>query len=155
MSDFDQLLDQYQALRKEVFAYFGYNEDWRVIPLEDSRDYFWRLELAHNGVGGKVCYAESEDELSDEGGEDGNYYENEIFTCCHLPKHVYRGPDHTMVVVDTRTDGNKFLQVFSNAKERPQNWVENNLSNVKGLYPRSPSPSVYWVGPIHQERADA
>ena len=41
------------------------------------------------------------------------------------------------------------------AAAKDQNWVENNLPNVRGLYPRSPSPSVYWVRPIHQEQPDA
>lgn len=32
-----ELLDKYNDLREQVFAYFGYVEDWRVIPLDDSR----------------------------------------------------------------------------------------------------------------------
>jgi hypothetical protein len=40
------------------------------------------------------------------------------------------------------------------AAAKDQNWAENNLPNVRGLYPRSPSPRVYWVRPIHQEQAD-
>ena len=30
-----ELLDRYFALQAEIFAYFGYVEDWRVIPLDD------------------------------------------------------------------------------------------------------------------------
>jgi hypothetical protein len=63
-----------------------------------------------------VRFAKTEQELES---EDGDYYENEIYTQRHLPKWVYRGADYTMVVVDTHTDGNKFLQVFANANERP------------------------------------
>lgn len=108
-----ELLDRYNALRTEVFAYFGYVEDWRVLPLDDARQYFWKLD----GEGpGTVMFAETEKELAE---ENGNYYVNEIYTQRHLPKWVYRGADFTMVVVDTHTDGNKFLQVFANANERP------------------------------------
>jgi hypothetical protein len=47
--------------------------------------------------------------------EDG--YAAEIYTQRFLPKWVYRGAEYTMVCVDTRTDGNKFLMVFDNKKE--------------------------------------
>ena len=48
---------------------------------------------------------------------DGDYYQNEIYTQRFLPKWVYRGKEYTMICVDTRTDGNTFLQVFDNSKE--------------------------------------
>lgn len=106
-----KLLDDYFAAREQVFAYFGYVEDWRVIPIEDSREYFWRLD----GEGpGSVRYAQTEQALDDDDG-----YEDEIYTQRHLPKWVYRGPEYTMVCVDTHTDGNQFLRIFDNAKERP------------------------------------
>jgi len=108
-----ELLDRYNALRAEVFAYFGYAEDWRVLPLDDAREYFWQLDGEGPGV---VRFAKTEQELES---EEGDYYENEIYTQRHLPKWVYRGADYTMVVVDTHTDGNQFLQVFANANERP------------------------------------
>ena len=107
------LLDDYFELQSKIFEHFGYREDWRVIPLDDARQYFWRLD----GEGpGEVHYAKTEQELAD---ETGDYYVNEIYTQRHLPKWVYRAADYTMVCVDTHTDGNKFLQVFDNALERP------------------------------------
>lgn len=106
-----QLLDQENRIREKIFDYFGYAEDWRVLPLLDSRDYFWRLD---GGGPGKVRFATSAELLDD---EDGEYYENEIYTQRHLPKWVYRGDEYTMVVVDTHTDGNQFLQIFTNEKE--------------------------------------
>jgi hypothetical protein len=107
-----ELLDRYEALRGEVFAYFGYEEDWCVIPLDDARDYFWKLD----GEGpGTVGFAKTEKELES---ETGQYCENEIYTQRYLPKWVYRGAEFTMIVVDTHADGNKFLQVFTNANQR-------------------------------------
>jgi len=107
-----KLLEDYFDLQKKVFDYFGYVEDWRVIPLDDARHYFWRLD----GEGpGQVRYANTENELDD---QSLNYYEGEIYTQRHLPKWVYRGEEFTMVCVDTHTDGNKFLMVFDNSKER-------------------------------------
>jgi len=108
-----KMLDDFIALREQIFAYFGYVEDWRVLPLDDAREYFWRLD----GEGpGTVRFADTEEEL--ESGE-GNSYENEIYTQRFLPKWVYRGAEYTMIVVDTHTDLNQFLQIFSNDKERP------------------------------------
>lgn len=104
-------LDKYFSLQKEIHDYFGYVEDWRVIPLEDSTNYYWRLY----GEGPEeVRFAVTEKKLED---PRGNYYEDEIYTQRFLPKWVYRGKDYTMVVVDTHTDGNKFLRIFDNSKE--------------------------------------
>ena len=107
-----KLLDDYFALREQVFAYFGYVEDWRAIPLEDCRQMFWRLD----GEGpGTVTFAEDEEKLND---EDGDHYQDDIFTQRHLPKWVYRGEAFTMICCDPHTDGNVFLRIFDNALER-------------------------------------
>lgn len=106
-------LDDYLALQAEIFSYFGYVEDYRAIPLEDSREVYWRLE----GDGpGTVHYADSAKELAE---EEGNYYTDEIYTQRFLPRWVYRGEDYTLVCCDPGVDGNKFLRVFDNARERP------------------------------------
>lgn len=108
-----KLLDDYLTLQQQIYDYFGYREDWRVIPIDDSREYFWRL----NGAGpGTVRFADTEAKLNSRTGE---YYEDEIYTQRFLPKWVYRAADYTMICVDTRTDGNQFLRIFNNAKERP------------------------------------
>ena len=109
-----ELLDRYFELQEEIYAYFGYVEDWRVIPLDDSRKYFWRL----NGTGpGEVQYADTEEALAT---ETDNYYADTIYTQRHLPKRVYRGEHYTMICCDPAVDGNKFLRIFSNDKERPR-----------------------------------
>lgn len=108
-----KLLTEYFELQKKVYEHFGYKEDWVVIPIDDGREYFWRLR--EEGLGGTVCFAYTEKELKD---EDGQYYESEIYTQRHLPKWIYRADGFTMVCVYTHTDGNRFLQVFDNDKER-------------------------------------
>ena len=107
-----KLLNDYQDIRQQVFNYFGYVEDWVVIPLDDATMYYWRL--TGEGHGDEVQFADTVEELKN---EEGNYYVNEIYTQRFLPKWVYRGAEYTMVVVDTHTDGNKFLQIFDNTKE--------------------------------------
>lgn len=109
-----KLLQDYFKLQKEIFDYFGYTEDWKVIPLDDSTDYFWQLNEDSQG-GGDVLFSEDVEKLKDI--EAGEYYSNEIYTQRFLPKWIYRGADYTMICVDTHTDGNKFLQVFDNSKE--------------------------------------
>ena len=108
-----KLLDQYFKLQKEIYDYFGYNEDWVVIPLDDNRGYYWYL--TGEGHGDEVKYAADKINLFDGTEDDG--YSSEIYTQRFLPKWVYRGEEFTMVCIDTHTDGNKFLAVFDNSKE--------------------------------------
>lgn len=106
-----QSLDQYLGLQKQIFDYFGYVEDWVVIPIDDCRSMFWRL----TGTGpGKLHYADSREELEN---ESGNYYVDEIYTQRFLPKWVYRGEEFTMVCCNPGVDGNKFLRILDNSKE--------------------------------------
>jgi hypothetical protein len=107
-----QLLNDYNQKRQELFDYFGYVENWKAIPVDDATMYHWRLTGERHGD--EIQFADTIEELES---ESGNYYTNEIYTQRFLPKWVYRGADYTMVVVDTHTDGNKFLQIFDNAKE--------------------------------------
>lgn len=109
-----KLLDQHQALRAQIFEYFGYVEDYRILPLNDARGYFWKLYQEADGHG-KVRFAETKEDLADD--HDDRHYENEIYTQRFLPKWVYRGKDYTMIVVDTNVDRNQFLSIFDNAKK--------------------------------------
>jgi hypothetical protein len=117
----DEKLDAHLSLRDEIFEYFGYVENWRVLPIDDARGNYWRIVEGADFVGvGKtdvVRFADTVEALLDEDSE--QLYESEIYTQRHLPKWVYRGEKHTMIVVDTHTDGNQFLQIFDNDKERP------------------------------------
>jgi len=103
-----KLLNEYNQKRQELFDYFGYVENWKVIPIDDATCYHWQV------TDDEVIFADSLKELET---ETGNCYTNEIYTQRFLPKWVYRGADYTMIVVDTHIDGNKFLQIFDNLKE--------------------------------------
>lgn len=109
-----RLFDEYQAAIDAVHEYFGYIEDWAVIPLDDGRDYYWHF-YGGEAHGGRLCYAKTEHDLKTGAGD---YYEAPIYTQRFLPRWVYRAKDYTMVSVDTQVDGNKFLMVLDNAKER-------------------------------------
>ncbi len=103
-----KLLDDYFKLQKEIYDHFGYVEDWVVIPIEDATEMFWMLDEQAD----RVRFA-PEREILDTGGD---YFETFIYKQRFLPKWVYPADDYTMICVDTQTDGNKFLQVFDNAK---------------------------------------
>lgn len=111
-----EILDKYFTLQKEIYEYFGYEEEWKVFPVDDCREEFWRMEDGNN-----IRFCESENAieakkiLDDE--ENGNYCEEEIFTYCHLDKHIFIGKDFTMCLVNTHVDGNIFLRIFSNDRE--------------------------------------
>lgn len=111
-----KLLADYFALEKQIHDYFGYKEDWVVIPLDDATDSYWMLKQDEDGKGFVVYSKEPLTEESIRAGN--NIYSSVIYTQRFLPRWVYRAPDHTMVCVDTRCDGNKFLRVFTNANEQ-------------------------------------
>jgi len=112
MTNISDMLNEYFTLQQQIFAAFGYVEDWRSIPLSDDTEYWWHL--TGEGSGDQVIFGESDVR---EAIENGKYYSNEVYTQRFLPKWVYRTETHTMICVDTNTDGNKFLSIFDNAKE--------------------------------------
>lgn len=116
MSPLKDSIDQYFSAMNAVYDGFGYEESWKVIPLEDARDYYWHLDSkADDDSGATVIFAETVEQLQDEA--NGNYYTNEIYSQRFLPKYIYRAGEYTLISVDTRSDGNKFLQIFDNSKE--------------------------------------
>ncbi len=106
-----KLLTEYIDIKKKIHEYFGYVEDWKVIPLEDFTGYYWKLNLEKDGRGEVIFKETPFKEL------DGECYVNHIYTQHFLPKWVYRKEDFTMISVDTQTDDNKFLGIFDNKKE--------------------------------------
>jgi hypothetical protein len=103
------LLDLFFKVRQAVYDYFGFVEDYVVYPIEDYREYYWRI--ADNGE--VVAFGAKNDVIY----RTGNHYENTIYTQRFYDKWVYRGEKYTMIFVDTHTDGNKFFGIYDNAKE--------------------------------------
>jgi hypothetical protein len=118
----DNLVDRFFEARAAIFAHVGYDENWRVLPIDDSRDDFWAVDENEHAW---VKFSPKREALvSWLVGPDGEFrdysdvlYENRIYTQRHLSKWVYRGAELTLVVVDTQTDGNKLLRIFRNANE--------------------------------------
>lgn len=116
------IVDAFEEAKQAIFDHCGYKEDWRVIPLEDSRDYYWTIDQFEREWC-KFCPQKEGleywlEEHEDEYGKFGDcLYEDEIYTQRHLPKWVYRGKEFTLVCVDTHTDGNQFIRIFRNDHE--------------------------------------
>lgn len=102
------MFDNYFKLLGEIYEYFGFVEDYVVLPLDDRREYDWVIVNDS-----EVQYGKREDILNDT----GNYYEDEIYKQRFYDKWIYRGEEFTMIMVDTHTDGNRFLAIFDNSKE--------------------------------------
>lgn len=112
-SSIDELLYAHDVILKEIHDRFGYREDWRAFVIDDRRDKWWKIVDGH-----EVMFQHGDVAYSARAIDDGQYCSDEIYTYRHLPKHVYRTKSHTMILVDTHTDGNIFLAVFDNALEQ-------------------------------------
>ena len=123
MNSLDKIINQYFSLMEVVHTAFGYEEDWVRIPLSDYREYNWSLNQEENGTG-NVIYSESDKPLTKELVESGDFYSSKIYTQRFLHKWVYRTETHTLISIDTQTDGNKFLAIFDNSKETKEDLSE-------------------------------
>lgn len=102
-------LNNYKQSLKEIYEYFGYEEKWTVYPIEDYRTYWWKLgtnEVAF--YNSKYDYERNNEEHT---------YKNEFLYYGENAKNVYKGKEYTLIVVDTRTDGNIFLAIYDNSKQ--------------------------------------
>lgn len=104
-----KLLDNYNEVLDELYNYFGFEEDWTVYPIDDRRKYWWELDSS------EVRFYDSKEAYEQQ--DDGHTYADEILNHRFYPKAVYEGLEFTMIMVDTHTDGNKFLAIYDNSKQ--------------------------------------
>jgi hypothetical protein len=95
------MFDEYFRLGKEIHEYFGYVEDWSVIPMEDARSLWWAvvddtLVFYHSPLVMDVL-------------KSGKFRTSYTF-------QIWEADEYTMISADTHTNGNKFLFVLDNAK---------------------------------------
>ena len=101
-------LDVCNDALEAVYDYFGFNEDWSVYPIDDRRDYWWEINAE------EVHFFDSKEAYETEDGM--HSYTDEILHHRFYPKAVYEGAEFTMIMVDTHTDGNRFLAIYDNSK---------------------------------------
>lgn len=110
------VVKQYFELADKIHEFFGYTEDWVTIPMRDQLDCYWMLIGGdERGAEGRLVYAEKPFTASLV--KSGQVYGGPVYTQRFLPKWVYRNETHTLISLDTQTDGNKFLCILDNAKE--------------------------------------
>lgn len=116
MENTPDIVAQYFELQEKLFEYFGYKPDWKVIPPDPCMDHYWMLTGPENDSSTNVVWSKKQftKKLIKKGNE---IYSGTIYTQRFLQKWVYRGPKHTMVCVDTHTDGNQVLMIFDNDRE--------------------------------------
>lgn len=97
-----QLLTEYFKLQEQIFAYFGYVEDWVTIPLLNLCEMNWHYRGTEQS--GKVWYSDLA--LTPEVLKAGTaLYSAVLYTQRFLPKWIYRADDYTMICIDTQCDG--------------------------------------------------
>lgn len=106
-----QKFDEYFALESEIYSYFNYSPNWTLLPLEDQRSLYWILK--DDGV----IYAK-EPITATLIENDGEYYSAYPYMQMSSPQWVFRGKDFTLISMDTESDGNKVLGIFSNEREQ-------------------------------------
>ena len=121
------IIKEYFNLEKKIFEYFGYVEDWEVIPIGDLTDDHWMI------TGPKIVYGLKPftKKLIVDGKE---IYSGTIYTQRFLPKWIYQTPELTMISVDTHSDGNKILMIFDNELECKDESLKTLYNECWGLY---------------------
>lgn len=103
-----KLIKNYEKALQAIYDHVGFEESWVVYPIDDQTHCFWKL----NGM--TVCYAKTRKALK---AEDGEYYEDGIYTQRFYSKHVYEGVDFTMIFCDSGVDGMRWFRLFDNRKK--------------------------------------
>jgi hypothetical protein len=107
----DKMMDNVNDWTVTLHNYFGYEEDWVRIPLNDLRGKPWML-IGGDERGASATFVYADEPFTEDVIKSGKcIYGMRVYTQRHLPRWVWRKPKLTMVCVDTQTDGNKFLTV--------------------------------------------
>lgn len=110
-----KVLDDYFAIRENVFEYFGYKERARAYPIDDMRDVYWSRDDTH-------IYWSYKKEHQQQCLKQFHDYQN-IPDDDAYSDVLLEGPwisidgKYTLFLEDTQTDGNVFLRIFDNAKK--------------------------------------
>jgi hypothetical protein len=103
-------LAEHRKTQEDIFDYFGHQETARTYPLDEQVDNFWTLK---DGV---LRLSESESGLNDE--DDCWEYTllPEHLTC--EKKNTYIRDEYSMLLCDTKCNGNFVLCVLKNSNQR-------------------------------------
>lgn len=104
-----ELLSRYNELESQILNYFGYQQEWTMLPLDDMTMMSWML------VTNRVIW--SDKPLTVEIIKDGEIYDAFAFAAFNMVQRwVWEKEDYTLLRVDTRSDNNYLLMVFDNSR---------------------------------------
>jgi len=116
--ELNKAIDYYFALDKKIKATLGWVDDWKIIPLYDVRDYYWMLTGGDKTTGRGARVVMSKQPFTVEAMEQGSTIsDSPVYTQRNHDRWIYRASGIVLVSVDTRTDGNIFLQLHDANKE--------------------------------------
>lgn len=104
-----QLLENYKKSLQDIYDHVGFVEDWVICPIDDQTDSYWEV-LTKNLYPVAVQWGPSIDEIE--------MYQDDIYTQRYYERHIYEGPELTMIFCDTRVDGMKWFRIFDNKKRK-------------------------------------
>lgn len=87
-------------LEEEILDWFGFEHNWRYLPLRDDRDVYWKVSY------GEVYYGEEKFTDIDA-----------MYSGSIIHDQVVRKGDYVLIAYDTQCDGNKYLGLFIASKE--------------------------------------
>lgn len=107
-------LTNYENSKEKILKYFEFKESWKIFPIVDLTDKYWKLEEDKF-----VLF--SDIELNDSILKAEDYTNYEIWKYKHLDKWIYEKELYTMIIVFTGIDDNKLLVIFDNSKKYDEN----------------------------------
>ncbi len=103
-----KIIENYKQSLQAIYDHVGFKEDYVFYPVDDATHFYWNHDKE------TVCYADSIEELQK---QDGNYYEDDIYTQRFYKKYIYKGKDFTLIFCDPHVDGMKYFRLFNNSKK--------------------------------------
>lgn len=107
------MLDKYfkrDALEREIFKAFGYEEQWRAFPLWDVRAEYWMRSR-------DTSIAFHKEPFTKENIIEGRHSSCVLYKTMHMTKSVFEAEGLVMVLGDTQCDGNIALFILDASRE--------------------------------------
>jgi hypothetical protein len=107
---------QYRDSYAAILEHFGCPQTWQEYMLDEQLDVHWFL-ARH---GDTVVYSPkpiTPEALKDFGEEGCPINDVHVMSHRHMDSSIYRKDDHVLILIDTQTDGNRFLTLYSADKE--------------------------------------
>ena len=103
----NNLMENYNKALQELYDHVGFVEDWVICPIDDCTDKYWDTD------GQIVRFHENKENLYS---EEGDYYQDDIYTQRFYKKHIYEGEIYIMIFCDPHVDGMHWFRIFDKNK---------------------------------------